>query len=108
VDLVLAGAQILPDETVNYIARVAPRLGPGVAMTGPLAAYAQAGAGGGYRTAYATEADLAYAGGGMSGAEYWGGAQAIQVADDPSLRAFEGGGLVTPDAPTGRLTPAWR
>lgn len=35
VELVLAGAQIMPDETINYVARIAPRIG--VAVTGPFA-----------------------------------------------------------------------
>jgi soluble lytic murein transglycosylase-like protein len=89
----LSGAMILPDETVNYIASVAPRLG----MAAQLATYAGGGAGG-YRYAIASGADLAYAGGGMTGAEYYG---------DPSRRAFDGGGLVTPEAPTGILTPRY-
>jgi hypothetical protein len=46
----------------------------------------------------------AFAGGGMSGAEYEALARGGAMAgDDPSRRAFEGGGLVTPDAPTGRM-----
>ena len=40
----LSGGNPLPDETVNYLASVAPRLGTDVAMTGPLAAYAGGGA----------------------------------------------------------------
>jgi hypothetical protein len=100
-DLFLAGAKILPDETMGYLASVAPRLGAEVPLSGPLAVHAAAG-GGGYRAAYATEADMAaFAGGGMTGAEYFGAATAS--AEDPSLRAFDGGGLVTPDAPTGTL-----
>ncbi len=114
VDLFLAGAKILPDETVGYLASVAPRLGSEVPMSGPLVAYAEGGGGGdasGHRTAHAAAADLAYAGGGMTGVEYHG---AAPVAEDPSLRAFDGGGLVTPDAPTGgrcraphKLTHRW-
>ena len=42
----LGGSGELPDETVNYVARVAPRLGNDVAMTGPLAVYADATGGG--------------------------------------------------------------
>ena len=93
VDAYLAGAKILPDETINYVASVAPALG--VPLGGPIAAYAR-----GPRPVAAS--DLAYAGGGMRGEDY---AAAGGAADDPSLRAFEGGGLVTPDAPTGRLAP---
>jgi len=76
VEGVLSGAMILPDETIGYLARVVPELGTPVAGGGPWAEYA---------------------GSGMSPAGYGAGAP-----DDPSLRAFEGGGLVTPDAPTGR------
>ncbi|MFC0388014.1 lytic transglycosylase domain-containing protein [Muricoccus vinaceus] len=72
VEAYLAGAKILPDETINYVASVAPRLGPEVAMSGSFTTVA--------------EAPAAYA----AGAE-----------DDPSRRAFDGGGLVLPGAPTG-------
>jgi hypothetical protein len=67
----LSDGQPLPDETVAYLASVAPRLGDAVAMSGPLAAFAAGGA---------------------------------PAAEDASYRAFDGGGLVTPDAPTGVLT----
>ncbi|MBP0444728.1 lytic transglycosylase domain-containing protein [Roseomonas sp. SSH11] len=73
VDGFLSGSMILPDETIHYLASVTPRLGPEVVATGPWAEYA----GGGY------------------------GTTAVAYGDDPSLRAFEGGGLVTPGAPTG-------
>lgn len=36
----LAGTNSLPNETVNYLASIAPRLGDELPMTGPLAAYA--------------------------------------------------------------------
>src|SRR5882757_5546457 len=36
----LAGSSVLPDETVNYLAQVTPRLGNNVAMSGPLASFA--------------------------------------------------------------------
>jgi D-alanyl-D-alanine carboxypeptidase len=98
----LAGNGSLPDETVNYLASVAPRLGNDVAMTGPLAVY-----GGGTATAvaytppsdraYVPPSDQAYAGGGMVVA------QADSVPVDPADRAFDGGGLVTAEAPTGSL-----
>jgi hypothetical protein len=39
----LGGGDPLPDETVNYVASIAPRLGGNVPMTGPLAVYAQGG-----------------------------------------------------------------
>jgi soluble lytic murein transglycosylase-like protein len=95
----LAGGGSLPDETVNYLASVAPRLGNDVPMTGPLAVYA------GQNTAYAApyrsppyqpSSDAAYAGGGMVVSS----AEAAEPTD-PADRAFDGGGLVTPDAPTG-------
>jgi soluble lytic murein transglycosylase-like protein len=104
VDLYLAGSTILPDETINYLASVAPRLGTEVTMNGPLAAYASGALALGYRQAYASEADLAYAGGGMTAKDYYTSGRTVPVADDTSLRAFEGGGLVTPEAPTGVLT----
>jgi hypothetical protein len=102
VDAYLSGATILPDETVNYLASVAPRLGHEVAMSGPMVAYASGPAG--YEQAYAPETDRAYAGGGMTGTEYQGASWTAPMADDPSLWAFEGGGLVVPGAPTGTLT----
>jgi hypothetical protein len=76
VELVLAGSTILPNETVNYLASVAPRLGEEVAMSGPFAPYARGEAASRYAQGFREEADLAY----------------------------DGGGLVTPDAPTGRLS----
>ncbi|WP_426958650.1 lytic transglycosylase domain-containing protein [Muricoccus radiodurans] len=88
VDGYLSGAQILPDETINYLANVAPRLGREVPMTGPMADYA-----GGILPASA-RTDV-----GGFGAFRDGGV--VPAADDPSSRAFEGGGLVTPGAPTG-------
>jgi D-alanyl-D-alanine carboxypeptidase len=39
----LGGGGPLPDETVNYVASIAPRLGGDARMTGPLAVYAQGG-----------------------------------------------------------------
>ncbi|MDR3536932.1 MAG: lytic transglycosylase domain-containing protein [Acetobacteraceae bacterium] len=143
-DAYLSGGSPLPDETVNYLASVAPQLGTEVAMTGPLAVY---GGGGGFRQVATSEADRAYAGGGMTGAQYQaaqyqatgqapsgpsagygdGGFRQVAASDadgayagggmtgaqyqaatetggDPSDRAFDGGGLVTPSAPTGVLT----
>ncbi|WP_370455085.1 lytic transglycosylase domain-containing protein [Roseicella aquatilis] len=124
----LAGQTILPDETVNYVASIAPRLGSEVPSRGAFAfasgrmaevadfgdtgAYAGGGmrgeeysagtaayAGGGMRGEDYAGSTAAYAGGGLRGTDYPGGG-----ADDPSLRAFDGGGLVTRDAPTGVLT----
>jgi hypothetical protein len=94
-DAVLSGAMILPEETLNYVASIAPRLGMQATTGGRFATYA---GGSSYRSAAPSGGDLAYAGGGMTGAEYHG---------DPSRRAFDGGGLVTPDAPTGILTPRY-
>jgi hypothetical protein len=86
----LAGSMILPEETENYLASVAPQLGL------PAGALARLS---GPRMVEA--ADLgAYAGGGMRGEDY-----AAAGAADPSLQAFDGGGLVTPWAPTGTLSP---
>ncbi len=97
----LAGSASLPDETVNYLASVAPRLGTDVAMTGPLAVYAGTATASG---AYIPPADRAYAGGGMVVPVSDTADQTASVPDDPADRAFDGGGLVTPDAPTGTLT----
>lgn len=86
----LSGARILPDETLRYVASIAPRLG----MTP-------------YQGEPASEADRAYAGGGMRGADYaMTGAATGQLAAMPADAAdlaYDGGGLVTPDAPTGTL-----
>ena len=98
VDAYLADATPLPDETVNYLASVAPRLGGGDAMTGPLAAFA----GGATVPSALADANRVYAGGLVQPASYT--APAPVADDDPSLRAFDGGGLVTPAAPTGVLT----
>jgi hypothetical protein len=85
----LAGSMILPEETENYLTSVTPQLG----LSSNTLARLPAG-----RVVEA--ADLgdtgAYAGGGMRGEDY-------ATAADPSLRAFDGGGLVTPWAPTGTL-----
>ncbi|MBD0272862.1 MAG: lytic transglycosylase domain-containing protein [Acetobacteraceae bacterium] len=82
VEAVLAGATVLPDETLGYLARVAPRLGMAAEL--PLPAVAQ-----GWR-----RGDGVYAG--TYGNEL--------AAADPADRAFDGGGLVTPWAPTGERT----
>ena len=92
VDAYLAGAAPLPDETVSYVASIAPRLGGEVAMTGPLAAYASGGA---------ADSDRAYGGG---AAVVPAAAYAPADATDPANRAYDGGGLVTPEAPTGDRT----
>jgi hypothetical protein len=102
VDAYLAGGSPLPDETVNYLASVAPRLGSDVAMTGPLAAFAGGAVAAAPAPTYVADSDRAYAGGGMvEDASY---ATPPAQGDDPSLRAFDGGGLVTAAAPTGMMT----
>ena len=82
VDAVLAGATVLPDETVGYLARVAPRLGMAAELPPVPAAYGWQ-RGGAYASAYGSE---------------------FAAAADPADRAFDGGGLVTPWAPTGDRT----
>ncbi len=70
VDAYLNGGTILPDETVNYVAAIGPRIG----MDGSLGARAYGG--GTYGTevaaapAFSDPSDAAYAGGGMTGIEY--------------------------------------
>ena len=76
VDAVLAGATVLPDETLGYLARVAPRLGMPAAMPAAALGWQRSGA-------YGSE---------------------FAAATDPADRAFDGGGLVTPWAPTGDRT----
>jgi hypothetical protein len=100
VDAYLADGAPLPDETVNYLASVAPRLGVDVAMTGPLAAFA----GGAASPSYVADRSRAYAGGGMVLPANYASAPVPASDDDPSSRAFDGGGLITPTAPTGVLT----
>ncbi|GAV33051.1 Soluble lytic murein transglycosylase precursor [Roseomonas sp. TAS13] len=58
----LAGNSELPGETINYLARIAPRLGTEVAMTGPLAGFAT---GSGTAYAYNDPANRAFDGGGL-------------------------------------------
>ncbi len=84
VDAVLAGATVLPDETVGYLARIAPRLGMAADLSPAAPAYGWRHAG-----AYAS-----------TGAADGSGFRAL----DPVDRAFDGGGLVTPWAPTGDRT----
>jgi hypothetical protein len=99
VDAYLTNGTPLPDETVNYLASVAPRLGSGVAMTGPLAAFA-----GGATPSYVADTNYAYAAVRTTHAASYGVAQARTPDDASSLRAFNGGGLVTLTTPTGSLT----
>lgn len=104
VDAVLAGITVLPDETVNYLVSIGPRLGMARLITGPFAAYPSGTVTGGYSLVSAGGDDRAYAGGGMTGIDYHATSGGIAPVSDPSLRAFDGGGLVTPEAPTGVLT----
>ncbi len=56
----LSQGRPLPNETVDYVAAIAPHLGTEIAMTGPLAAYASGGGGGYVQDAgYATPVRLA-------------------------------------------------
>lgn len=70
VDAYLNGGTILPDETVNYVAAIGPRLG----MSASFGANATGGGSPGTEVASAPvsfdPADAAYAGGGMTGVEY--------------------------------------
>jgi D-alanyl-D-alanine carboxypeptidase len=100
VDAFLSGGSPLPDETINYLTAVAPRLGNEVALTGPLAAYAGTAPTGG--TMYAADRNPEYPSGVSTEAAYSSGGSSTQ--DDPSVRAFDGGGLITARAPTGELT----
>jgi hypothetical protein len=101
-DAYLAGGDPLPTETVNYVAAIAPRLGNSATMTGPLAVYAGSAPASGYASA---DANRAYAGGGMVVSDTTRPVEVAEAPVDPIDRAFDGGGLVTPDAPTGRFTP---
>jgi hypothetical protein len=69
------GAKILPEETENYMASIAPRLGE------------------------------SYAGTSQPSMAGWPAGRPPAVSNnDPANRAFEGGGLVTPISPTGDLS----
>jgi hypothetical protein len=119
VDAALADGAALPEETVNYVAAITPRLGAGGAPGGmsagdPNRAYAGGGMvmSNGYGGAQAVPAyvasagaydpDRAYAGGGIVASN----SDEAVAADDPSLRAYPGGGLVSAAAPTGYLAAA--
>lgn len=103
-DAYLSGGSPLPDETTNYLASVAPRLGTEIAMTGPLAAYAGATVAAGSGQGTTPGGDGVFAGGGMTGQDYAQAGRTGTVTEDPSDQAFDGGGLVTSDAPTGVLS----
>ena len=88
VDAYLASGEPLPEETVNYVASVAPHLGAGPGMSGPLAAYADTG--GGYAVASAAPPRLA------------GGACNADAAYDPSRPCAS---YAVPAAPTPVAAP---
>jgi hypothetical protein len=108
VDAVLAGITVLPDETENYLTSVAPRLGLTRTIGGPFASYVRGGSSAMGGRVRGEADDLAYAGGGMTGEVYFDSTRRGDGAADPSFRAFDGGGLVTPDAPTGVLNAVRR
>jgi hypothetical protein len=85
-DAYLSDGTPLPDETVSYVASIAPRLG--YSASSPLA----------------VDRDRAYGGGGMIGSNTDAAASAPADKEDPSMRASAGGGLVTPTTPAGTLT----
>jgi hypothetical protein len=91
----LSGAAALPDETINYLARIAPDLGTQVAMTGPLAVFAG--------TSPVLARNAVPAKSGVTLAAYEPVGPESDASPDPADRAFDGGGLVTASAPTGAL-----
>lgn len=91
-DAYLADGSPLPDETVSYVASIAPRLGGGTRLSGPLAEFARVG----WPEPAGQNADYA------SGVQYSSTSEG-SADDDPSNRAFDGGGLVTANAPTAVL-----
>ena len=85
VEAYLAGGQILPDETENYLARVTPRLGTAPAAGTP----SYVAASGSHPHAYVFRDERTSA------------ADPAPILDNAANRAFEGGGLVTASSPTG-------
>jgi hypothetical protein len=108
VDAVLAGMAVLPDETENHVASIAQRLGLASSIGRPFASYAGGTSAGRGRRVSALDEHLTYAEGGMTGEACFSSARGGDGTGDPSLRAYDGGGLVTPDAPTGRLKAVYR
>jgi len=94
VDAYLTDGTALPDETVSYVAAVAPRLHGSVSMTGPLAVYAGDG----------VDRDRAYAGGGVIGPAV--GVDVSVRADEarPATGSFTSAGLAMASMPS-RVTP---
>jgi hypothetical protein len=90
VEAYLAGVTILPDETENYLAQLAPRLGTQVAMARPGATYVSSNA-----------AAVSY---GLQRGDTFADRSNGPVSNELADRAFDGGGLVTPLAPTGDRT----
>jgi hypothetical protein len=107
-DAVLAGVQVLPDETEGYLASVAPRLGLASTVDGSSARYVSAASARRSSRGSASDEDRAYVGGGMMGETYRRTRPGGDGAEDLSLRAYEGGGLVTPGAPTGMPDAGYR
>jgi D-alanyl-D-alanine carboxypeptidase len=93
----LGGATELPDETINYVASVAPRLGSGTPLTGPLSVYGD-NRGTPVSASPAQAAPLPYAG------RYAGGTQPLQVAMEPIVSP---GDYASP-APAATPVPAGR
>jgi hypothetical protein len=107
-DAVLAGVKVLPDETEGYLASVAPRLGLATTVGGSSASYASTASARRSGRGSASDDDRAYAGGGITGETYRRATPGGDGAEDLSLRAYEGGGLVTPGAPTGMPDAGYR
>jgi D-alanyl-D-alanine carboxypeptidase len=103
VDAYLTDGTPLPDETVNYLASVAPRLGDVGAAAGPFAAYVGSAAVPDTDPGYLGDRNRAYAGGGIVSGAYTTVSPSPDEGD-PSDRAYDGGGLVTAAVPTGALT----
>ncbi len=107
VEAVVAGPMILPEETVSYVASVGPRLGFARTLDSPFTDDAAASTRFGRLapsvSASTGDASLAYAGGGLVVGPYVDARPGADDDGDPLSRAFDGGGLVTPDAPTGTL-----
>ncbi|MBV9785082.1 MAG: lytic transglycosylase domain-containing protein [Acidisphaera sp.] len=107
----LGGGSSLPNETVNYLASVAPRLGNAVAPTGPLSVYASGGNDAAYAapvTAYAAAAP-AYtpAPAPMPSAAEEPGPIRAELADAPSpadLASYQSA-VYQPAAPAPAYTP---
>ncbi len=92
----LRGETSLPSETSNYLASVAPRLGRASAPAAPAAPAAPR-----------LEMAEAPAAGGDGFAAYDPGAGDAPPPANPADRAFDGGGLISAQAPTGQQSWRW-